>query len=184
MVDLTISEEMIEIMASMKGKTLKSIEGNYWFMCKDFLQLVRFNLGQFAVEIYADYVAIKWFWGAGHLVNAEENCFMVKKTNLRKHNYPERWEIVQFLKDEKISEVIVVRDSIRTNKGDEIISDAGFVIKTTEQVYSFSRGGLDIYFNESNKIDMPLSEKEVKEQYTDEYNSVEVVDFKRDFIFL
>ena len=184
MVDLTISEDMIEIMASMKGKTLKSIEGNYWFKCKDFLQIVRLNLGQFAVEIYADYVAIKWFWGAGHLVDAEENCFIVKKTDLSGHNYPEGWKVVQFLKDEKISEVIVVRDNIKTNKGDEIISDAGFVLKTTEQVYSFSRGGLDIYLNESNKIDMPLSEKDVKEEYTDEYNSVEVVEFKRDFIFL
>lgn len=184
MIDLTIREEMIEIMASMKGKTLKSIEGYYSFMCKDFLQLVRLNLGQFAVEIYADYVAIKWFWNAGHLVDAEENCFIVKKTDLSRHNYPERWKIVQFLKDEKISEVIVVRDSIKTNKGDEIISDAGFVIKTVEQVYSFSRGGLDIYLNESNKIDMPLSVEDVKEQYTDEYNSVEVVEFKRDFIFL
>ena len=45
MVDLTISEEMIGIMALMKGKTLKSIEGNYWFKCKDFLEIVRFNLG-------------------------------------------------------------------------------------------------------------------------------------------
>ena len=184
MVDLTISEDMIEIMASMKGKALKSIEGNYWFKCKDFLEIVRLNLGQFAIEVSVDYVGIKWFWNAGHLVDAEENCFVVRKTDLSGHTYPKGWEVVQFLKDEKISEVILVRDNIKTNKGDEIISDAGFVIKTTEQVYSFSRGGLDIYLNESNKIDIPLSEKDVKEEYTDEYNSVEVVEFKRDFIFL
>lgn len=184
MVDLTIHEGMREIIASMKGKTLKSIEGYYSFMCKDFLQLVRLNLGQFAIEIYADYVVIKWFWNAGHLVDAEENCFIVKKTDLSRHNYPEGWKIVQFLKDEKISEVIIVRDSIKTNKGDEIISDTGFVIKTVEQVYSFSRGGLDIYLNESNKIDMPLTVEDVKEQYTDEDNGVEPIEVKRDFIFL
>ena len=184
MVDLTISEEMIELMASMKGKTLKSIEGDYWFEGKEFSEIVRFNLGQYSVEFYVDYVPIKWFWGADHLIDDEENCFAVTKYGLNERHYPEGWKIVQFLKDEKISEVIVVRDSIKTNKGDEIISDAGFVIKTTEQVYSFSRGGLDIYLNESNKIDMPLSEKDVKEEYTDEYNSVEVVEFKRDFIFL
>jgi hypothetical protein len=184
MVNLTISEEMIEIMASMKGKTLKSIEGNYLFESKEFSEIVRFNLGQYAVEFYVDYVAIKWFWGADYLIDDEENCFVVTKYGLNERHYPEGWKIVQFLKDEKISEVIVVRDSIKTNKGDEIISDAGFVIKTTEKVYSFSQWALGVHLNESNKIDMPLSEKDVKEQYTDEYNSVEVVEFKRDFIFL
>ena len=184
MVDLTINDEMIEILSSMKGKTLKSIEGNYWFKCKDFLEIVRLNLGQFAVEVSVDYVAIKWFWNAGHLVDAEENCFIIRKTDLSGHNYPEGWEVVQFLKDEKISEIILVRDSIRTNKRDEIVSDSGFVIKTSEKVYSFSRWGLDICLNESNKIDLPWTVEKVKRQYTDEENGVEPIEVKRDFIFL
>ncbi len=65
-----------------------------------------------------------------------------------------------------------------------IISDAGFVIKTNEKVYSFSRNWIEIFCNESNKIDMPLSVEDVKEQYTDEDNGVEPVEVKRDFIFL
>ena len=184
MVDLTISEDMIEIMASMKGKTLKSIEGDYRFKWKRFLEVVRFNLGQYAVEFHADYVAIKWFWGADHLLDDEENCFVITKYDLNERHYPEDWKIVQFDIDEKISEVIVVRDSIKTNKGDEIISDAGFVIKTNEKVYSFSRNWIEIFYNESNKIDMPLSVEDVKKQYTDEDNEVEPVEVKRDFIFL
>ncbi len=184
MVDLTISEEMIEILASMKGKTLKSIEGDYAFKWKEFFQPVRLNLGQYAVEIYIDYVEVKWFWGEDELVDDEDNCFVIKKTDLSGHNYPEGWEVVQFLKDEKISEVILVRDSIKTNKDDEIISDTGIVIKTSEKVYSFSRSCLEICLNESNKIDMPLSVENVKRQYTDEESGVEPIEVKRDFIFL
>ena len=184
MIDLTIREEMIEIMASMKGKTLKSIEGSFWFKSKEFSEIVRFNLGQYAVEFYVDYVAIKWFWGSDHLIDDEENCFVITKYGLNERHYPEGWKIVQFLKDEKISEVILVRDSIKTNKGDEIVSDAGFVIKTNERVYSFSRWGIGVHLNESNKIDMPLTVEDVKEQYTDEDNGVEPIEVKRDFIFL
>ena len=184
MVDLTISEEMIEIMASMKGKTLKSIEGDYRFKWKKFLEVVRFNLGQYAVEFHIDYITIKWFWGAEQLMEDEENCFLITKYGLNKRHYPEDWKIVQFDTDEKISEVIVVRDSIKTNKGDEIVSDTGFVIKTNEKVYSFSRNWIEIFYNESNKIDLPLSVQDVKEQYTDEDNGVEPIEIKRDFIFL
>ena len=184
MVDLTIKDEMIEILSSMKGKTLKSIEGYYRFKWKEFLQIVRLNLGQYSVEFCVDYVAIKWFWGADHLLDDEENCFIVTKHDLNERHYPEGWKIVQFSKDEKISEVILVRDNIKTNKGDEIISDAGFVIKTDEKVYSFSRSCLEICLNESNKIDMPLSVENVKGQYSDEESGVEPIEVKRDFIFL
>lgn len=184
MVDLTIHEEMREIMASMKGKTLKSIEGYYRFKWKEFLQPVRLNLGQYAVEICIDYVAIKWFWGEDKLIDDEENCFIIKKTDLSGHCYPEGWKVVQFLKDEKISEVILVRDSIKTNKDDEIISDTGIIVRTSEKVYSFYRSCLEIYFNESNKIDMPLSLDDVKKQYTDKDSGVEPIEVKRDFIFL
>ena len=114
MVDLTINEEMKEILSSMKGKTLKSIEGNYWFLCKEFSEIVRLNLGQYAVELYVDYVAVKWMWGADGPVDDEENCFVIQKFDLDERNYPEGWKITQFLKDEKISEVVLVRDTIKT----------------------------------------------------------------------
>ncbi len=184
MVDLTIKEEMIGIMASMKGKTLKSIEGKYSFKWKEFLEIVRFNLGQYAVEFYVDYVSIKWFWGSDHLIDDEENCFVITKYGLNERHYPERWKIIQFLKDEKISEVILVRDNIKINKGDEIVSDSGVVIKTNKKVYSFSQWALCVHLNESNKIDMPLTVEDVKEQYTDKDSGVEPIEVKRDFIFL
>lgn len=118
------------------------------------------------------------------MIDDEENCFIITKYGLNERHYPEGWKIVQFLKDEKISEVVLVRDNIKTNKGDKILSDAGFVIKTNEHVYSFSRWGIGVHLNESNKIDMPLSVEDVKEQYTDEDNGVEPIEVKRDFIFL
>ena len=184
MVDLTIKDEMKEILSSMRGKTLKSIEGNYWFLCKEFSEIVRLNLGQYAVELYVDYVPVKWMWGADHPVDDESPCFTIQKFDLNERRYPEGWKVTQFLKDERISEVIVVRDTIKTNKGDEIVSDAGFVIRTNEKVYSISTWCLGIYINESDRIDMPLSVTDVREQYTDDYCGVKPLEVRRDFIFL
>ena len=62
-VDLTIKQEMLEILASMKGKTLKSIEGNYDFNNRTFVELIRFNLGQFSTELISVYVPVEWKWG-------------------------------------------------------------------------------------------------------------------------
>lgn len=71
-VDLTIKQEMLEILASMKGKTLKSIEGEYLYQWHRFSEIVRFNLGQFAVEIHADYAPVKWFWNSDEIVTKSD----------------------------------------------------------------------------------------------------------------
>jgi hypothetical protein len=184
MVDLTIDDEMKEILSSMKGKTLKSIEGNYRFLCDVFLEIVRLNLGQYAVELYVDYVAVKLMWGADQPVDDEENCFVIHRFDLNERNYPEGWKITQFLKDERISEVIIVRDTIKTNRGEEIVSDTGIVIRTNENVYSISRSGIDLRIKESDRIDMPLSVADVTEQYTDDYCGVKPLEVRREFIFL
>ena len=184
MVDLTVNDEMKDILSSMKGKTLKSIEGNYWFPCKEFTCIVRLNLGQYAVELCVDYVAVKWMWGADGPGDDEENCFVIQKFDLDERNYPEEWKITQFLKDEKISEVILARDTIKTNKGELIVSDTGIVIRTNEKVYSISRTWIKICLNESDRIDMPLSVSDVTEQYTDDYCGVKPVEVRRDFLSL
>lgn len=122
MVDLTINYEMKDILSSIKGKTLKSIEGNYRFLCDVFLEIVRLNLGQYAVELYVDYVAIKLLWGADYPVDDEDNCFVIQKFDSDERRYPEGGEVSQFLKDERISEVILTRDTIKTSKGEDIVS--------------------------------------------------------------
>ena len=184
MVDLTIDDEMKDILSSLKDKTLKSIEGNYWFLCKEFSEIVRLNLGRYAVELCVDYVAVRWMWGADYPIGDESPCFSIRKCDLNERRYPQGWKVVQFLRDERISEVIVVRDTIKTNRGEEIVSDAGFVIRTDEKVYSISTWCLGIHINESDRIDMPLSVDNVREQYTDDYCGVKPVEVRRDFIFL
>ena len=183
MVDLTIKDEMKEILSSMRGKTLKSIEGDYRYDRKEFTEFVRLNLGRYSVEIYVDYTLIKWSLGGDHPVEEEENCFVIRKTD-SEHTYLNGWNPVRFLKDEKISEVILVRDSIKMNSGDEIVSDSGIVIRTGETVYSFSRWGLGIYLNEGNRIDLFWTLKDVKKEFTDDYNGVIPLEITRDYIFL
>ena len=186
MIDLTIKQEMLEILASMKGKTLKAIEGKYLYQWHRFSEIVRFNLGQFSVEVHADYTPVKWFWNSNEIVNDETTCFIVMKEDLKRHNYPEGWQIVQFLKDEKISEVIIVRDSIHNNHGDDISFDSGFVIRTSENVYTFSMrylGDISIHMNESDKIDMYYSVKKAREDCSEPESNLKAT-VKRDYIFL
>ena len=47
----------MEILASIKGKTLKSFEGEYESERKFFNQFVRLNLGPYAVEIHVGNLA-------------------------------------------------------------------------------------------------------------------------------
>ena len=186
MIDLTIEKNNLAILASMKGKTLKSFEGEFFPKWNRFSELVRFNLGQYSVQILCDYVAVKWFWNADELVNDEGSAFFVTKEPLNKHNYPEGWQVVQLLKDEKITEVIIVRDSIKNNHGDDILWDSGIVLRTSESVYTFSMGSIGcttIFFKESDKIDMVSSVKDLMKYCSDSAFNLKAT-VKRDYIFL
>ena len=186
MIDLTIKHEMLKILASMKGKTLKSIEGWYNPVTCSFFEVVYINLGQFSVEVNSDEEAVKWFWNADELIDDEATCFTVRKVDNKNHYYPDKWEPVQLMKDEKDSEVIIVRDLIVNNKGDEINVDSGFVIRTSESVYTFSKCNLssyDIHMKESDKIDMHYSVRRAREDCSDSEINLKAT-VKRDYIFL
>lgn len=186
MIDLTINDEMLKVLASMKGKTLKSIEGQYYRKWEHFSEIVRFNLGQFAVEAVCDYVPVKWFWNTDHLISDEGSAFFFHKKDLKKRNYPRGWQVVQFLKDEKISEIVLVRDLIKNNHGDEILLDSGFVLRTSEKVYNFSLGSLgntNIYFKETDRIDMAYTVKDARIDCSDPERGL-LATVKRDYIFL
>jgi hypothetical protein len=185
-IDLTIDKNGLDILASMKGKTLKSLEGEYFNKWHRFSEIVRFNLGQYAVEVFCDYVAVKWFWNTDKLFDDEGSAFFISKEVLNSHNYPEGWQVVQLLKDEKISEVIIVRDSIKNNHGDEILWDSGIVMRTSASVYTFSMGsigGTTIFYKESDKIDMISSVKDIMKYCSDSEFDLKAT-VKRDYIFL
>ena len=186
MIDLTIKQEMLEIFASMKGKTLKSFEGWYSPITNSFFEVLYINLGQFSVKVNSDEKDVQWFWNAEELIDDEATCFTVIKKEIKNHYYPQGWEVIQFMKDEKISEVIIVRDLIKNNKGDEILVDSGFVIRTNENVYTFSKCDLssyDIHMNESGKIDMYYSVKKAREDCSEPESNLKAT-VKRDYIFL
>ena len=186
MIDLTIKQDMLDILASMKGKTLKSIEGNYDFKSKTFTELIRFNLGQFSTELISDYVPVEWKWGTDHLFQDEATCFSINKmSSSEKRIYPKGCNVTQLLKNEVISEVMIVRDRI-INSGDDILVDSGIVIRTKENVYTFSRcdlSGFWIHMNESDKIDMFYSVKDVRSECTDSEKCLKVT-VKREYLFL
>jgi len=187
MIDLTIKKEMLDILSAMKGKTLKSIEGRYDFENKTFMELVRFILGQFTVEFVSNFVPIQWHWNNTQLFQDEATCFSVQRKSLsEKRIYPKGNRIIQLMKNENVSEIIIVRDYITTNNDDEILMDSGIVIRTSENVYTFSRcdiSGFWIHMNESDKIDMYYSVKDAKEDCSDSESGLKAK-VKREYIFL
>lgn len=186
MTDLTIQGKMIDILASMKGKTLKSIEGVFDFESQTFLEIIRFNLGLYAVEVVSDYEPVMWSIGLDIMFQDEATRFLVyEKSSSEKRVYPKGCEAVRMMKNEVVSEVIVVRDSISTNTED-VIMDSGIVLRTKERVYTFSRvdlSGIWFHFNESDKIDMYYSLKDIRNEFSKAESNTDLK-VKRDYIFL
>lgn len=187
MTDLTIKNEMIDTLASMKGKILKTIEGRYDFVNKTFLEIIRFNFSQFAVEIISDYDTVIWSIGSDCAFQDEVTRFTVLKRNSsEKRIYPEGCEAVRLIKNEIISEVMIVRDGITTEKGDDVLIDSGIVLKTKQKVYTFSRvdlSGMWFHMNESDRIEMYYTVKDIKKDCLDNAEGNRVV-VKRDYVFL
>lgn len=187
MIDLTIKSDKLIVLSSMKGKKLKSIEGVYDFDNKTFMEMIRFNLGRFSLEVSLDYVSVRWFFGEDHLFQDEATCFSIMERGIsEKRIYPRGCEAIQLLKNEAISEVMIIRDRIKTNQGDDILVDSGFVIKTKENVYTFSRcdlSGFWFHMTETDKISMYYAVKDAKEECSNPEKNVKAT-VKRDYIFL
>lgn len=186
MIDLTIQDKMLDIMTSMKGKTLKSIEGVFDFENQTFIEVIRLNLGQYAVEVISDYEPVVWSLGTVDMVQDEATRFSVfKKSSSEKRFYPQGCKAVQMMKNEIISDFIIVRDNISTDK-DKVVIDSGIVLRTRERVYTFSRvdlSGIWFHFNESDKIDMYYSIKDLRNDCLNSERNTKAK-IKRDYIFI
>ena len=143
MVHMEFSNEMVEILREMKGKTFKSYECSIDGIAEKYIWgTIRINLGQYAVDIINREKPVEYFDSVEGL-----SGFECQKMNL-KDDYNEFVvkDSFVYLVDEKIQSVKIVRDRININAGEYKISfDTAVIITTRYNCYTISRGH---YFSE------------------------------------
>lgn len=172
------TEEMKNMLASMKGKTIKSFEGMYYQEHNYFEEHVKINLGTFSVNLYTnENISASFTNGKGIRYTEEISSFACSK-GLKKEPFiaPQGWNVNQYLVNEKVSEVLLITDTAKTNQSEEYVIDSGIVIKTDYNTYILSKGfwTVPIYFNKQEEIETPFTIQNLKEELSDEGVSVSV----------
>lgn len=128
------TEEMLTVLAEMKGKTFKSYECVKMGTSMTYGKC-RLNLGTFSIDLY-NYVHTMPFFGAVEDI-PYFSCERMDKNSeyvtCEKNSIPHVYMI-----DEKIQSVEIVNDEINVNHGEyQITIDQALIIKTKDNVYSF-----------------------------------------------
>lgn len=159
MVELRFTDEMRQILSSMKGKLFKSYQGaplhvdGYVL----FFGSVRVNLGRKAIDITNQLEPVDFFSGKDDL-----SCFRCE--SIDKSSPFDQYitgPLMEFMVDERIQSVSIVTDRIRVqNNGYEIELDTALVIQTECGFYTFTR---DWYFEENITVNFDKSKAVVYE---------------------
>ena len=185
-INAVFTDEMLKILSSMKGKTLKAIVGVFDFGLTDVHGNFRLALGQFAVDIECKSFAAELLDLNGRIFTEDFPCFCCQKKDLKDRFEPYVVsKPVSFIINEVITEVLLIRDEIKASNGEHVYMDQALVVKTAEKAYTFSRCEWflsDIEINVSDKIEGYMPVKNVKELWNGEGRYS--VDVNREFLFL
>jgi len=180
------SDEMLKILSSMKGKTLKAIQGVFHHGLSTTNGNIRLVLGQYAVDVECLYHDEQMIDYDGNIFVDEFAYFSCEKKSTKDEFKPFVLSApLTFCINEVISEVILVRDEISISNGEHLFIDQAFVIKTSEKAYTFSRDDwflVSIDLSISDKIEGFKTLKNVRDFWSD--NGRYSVDVNRQFIFL
>lgn len=180
------TDEMLIILSSMKGKTLKSIQGVFIYDKTSTHGNLRLALGQFAVDIECGFHVEPLINFDDEFFYDEVSYFSCEKKKLTDEFVPYIDDkTISFVVNEYISEIVLIRDEITVSNGEHYIIDQALSIKTANKAYTFSRREIideSIYINESDKIEGFQSIKEVKDAWDGEGRYS--VDVNRQFVFL
>ena len=147
MVDATFTTEMIELLQSLHGKRFKSYEYNKEGRFNRAYGNLRINLGRSAIDISCIQRPVEDFFG-----EAEDMSVFACKSVAREIPFKPYIEgrVLEFMVDEDITSVELVRDHVNYNDGECVIDmDVALIVRTKFKTYTFSRS---IWFDESIEI--------------------------------
>ena len=155
MIQAIFTENMTELLRSMKGKTFKSYEYLRDTPFPTAEGNLRINLGRFAIDLFCLFREVEYFGET-----EEMSILSCAKADLKSDFEPYLiGEARQYLVDEVVKGVEVVRDHVDYNEGECVIDmDVALVIRTNFNTYTFSRG---IWFSETLDIAESKSPDEV-----------------------
>lgn len=178
--------EMLEILASMKHKTLKSFEGDFSSKFDSVYGIFRINFNGFVIDVscFTQPKARLNYDGSFALEDFAVFSCVKKKSSEKIDAYFSNPPLC-FVKNEIVSDVLIVRDDINISSGEHIIMDQALIIKTREKAYTFSRKDWfieNISITTSDSIKGFRTVKQVKTEWEDEGRFK--VDIKREIMFL
>ena len=170
------SDDMLNILKSINGKTFKSYE------CKktgeDLVYgIIRINLGTYSIDL-CNYTSTIPFYG--EFEEEDISCFSCALAEKNADFKPCETDQIahQYLIDERIKEVEIIRDKISIGNGEyEITMDQALILRSKFNVYSFYK---DWIYGETIRIGIDrnditvLSVDDVKNQWSDDKESVKI----------
>jgi hypothetical protein len=180
------TDEMLNILASMKHKTLKSFEGDFSskFDYVDGIFRINFNGFVFDVSCFTQPKLRLNYDGSSSLEDFAVFSCVKKKPSEKIDAYFSNPPLC-FVKNEVVSEVLVVRDDINISSGEHIVMDQALIIKTREKAYTFTRKDWfieNISITTSDSLKGYRTVKQVKTEWEDE--GLFKVEVKREIVFL
>lgn len=186
-IDLRFTEEMINELKALKGKTLKSYDHYPWPKEGSNLGFMRLNFAKFAIDLESDFVPITVTGYNGEPFADESTCYMCKRVKVgESHVIPKTWKMRRYLVGETVSEVMVVRDTVTESNGDVFLLDEAIVLKTEESTITISKGcevDTSLYIRIGDKIDVTYPLSSVRSNYSEKESGLKAK-VSRDFIFL
>lgn len=183
--NLQLNDRAMEILASIKGKKLKSFEGDMISMGNYFMNPIKLNMPRFSVELGLSYVPLEWT--SSFKTNEVEDatvfyCEMVDPSKKAFGN-----AVCLFPVEETISSVTVIRDYIGTNMGDSFVFDNGILLSAGNESLSFFRFSVwDCAMYLRNKDDAMsfYSAKRARDDFADIIDKKMKINLKREFMIL
>lgn len=186
-IDLRFTDDMINELIALKGKTLKSYDHYPWPKEGSNLGFMRLNFAKFAMDLESDFVPITVTGYNGSPYIDESTCYMCKKVKLGEtHTIPKTWIMRRYLVGETVTEVMIVRDTVTESNGDIYLIDQAIVVKTNESTITISKGcdvDTSLYIRIGDKMDVPYSLKTVKNNYSEKESGL-TAKVSRDYIFI
>lgn len=137
MKNLQFKEEDLNILASTRGKKLKSYEGEMHSKDFYFMNPIKLNMSGFSVQLELSFVPLTWTSPLKTQEMEDATTFICK--NVDSSQKPSGKHVRVFPVEETISGITVIRDYLGTNMGDSFVFDNGIILSTGSSSISFVR---------------------------------------------
>ena len=162
MIEAKFSPDMRAIIKSMKGRILKSYEGvpEFQKLPVEFYGNLRINLGRESVD-FTNFVKTTEFAGTIEDVS----CFACEKAEKNSEFQPYlAGPHLVYMVNERIKSVAIVVDRVFVPDEDyEIEFDMALVVRTTHNVYTFTRGwyyweSIEVFVDKDKEMPYPVEQ--------------------------